>query len=251
MQKFAEMNVAKPAIAAAVVVIVAGVGMLLPPPSASAPAQPGSSPTAARVGLASDSHNARLTVTENGIRFSFLAPRSAGWERHNGSSAGKPHGRPMSLNKSVVGPQDAEAIIYWTGYPRGDHADPCARVLSPRVGRSAADLAAAVSRAPGTKLVKGPSDVSVGGRPAKHVVLTVRENVGCDPGFFYTWRPFRLGAFWHTTDVGDTIRVWIVAVGGKRLFIAAATKARGLEKEIQQIVESIRFASHERVPPRS
>ena len=44
-----------------------------------------------------------------------------------------------------------------------------------------------------------------------------------------------------TTDVGDTIRVWIVAVGGKRLFIAAATKAGGLEKEIQQIVESIRF----------
>ena len=48
MQKFAEMNVAKLAIAAAVVVIVGGVGMLLPPPSASAPAQPGSSPTSAR-----------------------------------------------------------------------------------------------------------------------------------------------------------------------------------------------------------
>ena len=100
-----------------------------------------------------------------------------------------------------------------------------------------------MSRAPGTKLVKGPSDVSVGGRPAKHVVLTVRENVGCDPGFFYTWRPQRLGAFWLTTGVGDTIRVWIVVVNGKRLFLAAATKAGGLEKEIQQIVESIRFAS--------
>ena len=147
----------------------------------------------------------------------------------------------MSLNKSAVGPQDAEAIIYWTGYPRGDHADPCARVLSPRVGGSAADLAAAVSRAPGTTLVKGPSDVSLGGYPAKHVVLKVRENAGCDPGFFYSWRPFNLGAFWLTTDVGDKIRVWIIPVNGKRLFIAAATKAGGLEKEIQQIVESIRF----------
>jgi hypothetical protein len=235
MRRFAEMNVAKLASAAAVVVIVGGVGMLLPSPSASAPAQPGSSPTAASVGLASDSHNARLTVTENGIRFSFLARRSAGWERHGARK------RPMSLNKSVVGPQDAEAIIYWTSYPRGDHADPCARVLSPRPGRSAADLAAAVSKAPGTKLVQGPSDVTLGGRPAKHVVLTVRANVGCDPGFFYTWRPQRLGAFWQTTDVGDTIRVWIVAVGGKRLFIAAATKAGGIEKEVQQIVASIRF----------
>jgi hypothetical protein len=73
-------------------------------------------------------------------------------------------------------------------------------------------------------------------------VLTVRERVGCDPGFFYTWRTGWGGAFWRTTDVGDMIRVWIVAVGGKRLFIAAATKAGGLEKEIQQIVASIRFA---------
>ncbi len=42
--------------------------------------------------------------------------------------------------------------------------------------------------------------------------------------------------------MGDTIRIWIVAVGGKRLFIAAATKGGVLNKEIQQIVESIRFA---------
>ena len=227
---------------AAAMVAVVGITLLSPSSSPSATTQPGFSPTAASVSLASDWHDARQTVTENGIRFSFMARRSAGWERHGGSSAGKPGGRPMSLNKSAGGPQDAEAIIYWTGYPRGDYADPCARVLSPRVGRSAADLAAAVSRAPGTKLVKGPSDVSLGGHPAKHVVLTVRERVGCDPGFFYTWRTGWGGAFWRTTDVGDKIRVWIVAVGGKRLFIAAATKAGGLEKEIQRIVESIRFA---------
>ena len=148
----------------------------------------------------------------------------------------------MSLNRSVWGPQGAEAIIYWTTFPHGDYADPCARVLSPSVGRSAADLAAAVSTAPGTKLVKGPSDVTVGRRPAKHVVLTVRKKVGCDPGFFYTWQTGWGGAFWRTTDMGDTIRIWIVAVGGKRLFIAAATKGGVLNKEIQQIVESIRFA---------
>ena len=148
----------------------------------------------------------------------------------------------MSLNRSVWGPQGAEAIIYWTTFPHGEYADPCARVLSPRVGRSAADLATAVSTAPGTKLVKGPSDVTVGGRPAKHVVLVVRKKVGCDPGFFYTWRTGWGGAFWRTTDMGDTIRIWTVAVDGKRLFIAAATKGGVLNKEIQQIVESIRFA---------
>ena len=78
------------------------------------------------------------------------------------------------------------------------------------------------------------------------MVLTVRKNVGCDPGFFYTWRAVSGGTLWLTTDVGDTIRVWIVPVGGMRLFIAAATNDQAtssLEKEIQQIVESIRFAS--------
>ena len=109
------------------------------------------------------------------------------------------------------------------------------------VGRSAAALAAAVSTAPGTKLVKGSSDVSLGGHHATHIVLTVRESVGCDPGFFYTWRDVYGGPLWPMTKASDTIRVWIVALNGTRLFIAAATKAGGLEKDIQQIVQSIRF----------
>ena len=204
---------------------------------------------------------ARLVLTEAGVRFSLRVPR-AGWEQMNSIPTKKSRrapgccpgrGRPISLNKSIVGPQDAEAIIYWTSFPHGDYADPCARELARTVGRSAANLAAAVSTAPGVELVrrspyggqKAPSDVTLGGHPAKHVVLTVRENVGCDPGFFYTWRDGPGGAFWRTTDVGDRIRVWIVAVGGTRLFIAAATNEQanlGLTREVTQIVESIRFA---------
>ena len=116
-----------------------------------------------------------------------------------------PSDREVSLERRsrstspAKGPQGAEAIIYWTSFPDGDHADPCALELAPSVGPSAADLAAAVSTAPGTKLVKGPSNVTLGGHPAKHVVLTVREYVGCDPGFFYTWREVFGGAFWRTT----------------------------------------------------
>jgi hypothetical protein len=167
-----------------------------------------------------------------------------GWERFSSISTDKSAGGPISLNKSIVGPQDAEAIIYWTSFPDGDYADPCARLLARSVGPSAADLVAAVSRAPGTKLVKGPSDVTLGGHPAKHVVLTVRKKVGCDPGFFYTWRDVVGGALWPTTAAGDTIRVWIVNVDGTRLFIEAATTQQAnsrLKKEVQQIVGSIRF----------
>jgi hypothetical protein len=216
-------NVVK-ATAAATAVTVAGIALLSPSPSRSATAQ----------------KPWRQPLSENGVRFSFEVP--SGWERHTIVSGKKPRG-PISLNKSVVGPQDAEAIIYWTSFPEGDYAEPCSRLLGRSVGPSAADLAAAVARAPGMKLVSGPSDVRLGGRPAKYVVGTVRKKVGCDPGFFYSWREAPGGAFWVRTDAGSTIRVWIVAVGRTRIFIEAATRAQGnfFAEEIKQIVESIRF----------
>jgi Protein kinase domain len=199
--------------------------------TAEPPAEPASDGSPAPVGLVAPGSRHALTV--DGVPFSFRVP-TPGWERFGS----------ISINKSTVGPQGAEAIIFWTSFPDGEYADPCANLLSPRVGRSAADLAAAVSTVPGTKLVRGPSDVTVGGRAAKHVVLTVRENVGCDPGFFYTWEDLEVGALWPETRPGDTIRVWIVDVDGTRLFIEAETTGQAgsdLEQEVQQIVESIRF----------
>jgi hypothetical protein len=250
MWRFANMNnIAKVAITAtAAMLAVVGITLVSPSFSPSATTQPGSLPTAASVGVASDSHGARQTVTEQGVRFSFKVPTKAPgeqswWERFGVATGKYPRG-PISLNKSIVGPQGAEAIIYWTSFPDGDYADPCARLLASSIGGSAADLAAAVSTAPGTTLVKGPSDFTLGGRPAKHVVLIIRRNVGCDPGFFYSWKDEFGGALWTTTAVGDTIRVWIIAVDGTRLFIAAATSEDAtarLKREVKQIVESIRF----------
>ena len=229
MRTFAKMsNVARVAIAANAVVVVAVVGIALLSPSSSPAAmaqQPG-----------------RQKVTENGVRFSFKVP--SGWERFTIASGKNPRG-PISLNRSIVGPQGAEVIIYWTSFPDGDYADPCARVLNRPIGRSATALAAAVATAPGTELVKRPSDVTLGGHPAKYVALKVRKNVGCDPGFFYSWDNYpQGGAFWHM-HAGDAMQVWLVDVDGTRLFIAAAV-AKGwltasLKKEIRQIVESLRI----------
>ncbi len=76
------------------------------------------------------------------------------------------------------------------------------------------------------------------------MVLTVREDNGCNPGFFRT-SPGDMGsAPWAITDVGATIRVWIVDLDGTRLFIAGETTtgaAPELDEEIRQIVGSIRF----------
>jgi hypothetical protein len=223
---------------AGLVVAVVGITRLSPSSSQGTTAQSGSSPPGA-----SSAPVGRQTVIERGIRFSFRVSTGS-WGSFPSISTDKSPGGPISLNKSVAVSQGAEAIIYWTSFPDGDYADPCTRLLGRAVGSSAADLAAAVSTASGTKLVKGPSDVSIGGRPAKHVVLTVRKNVGCDPGFFYAWRDVHGGALWPRTAAGDTIRVWIIAVDGTRLFIASATNEQAtarLKREVKQIVESIRF----------
>ena len=135
-------------------------------------------------------------------------------------------------------------MIFWTSFPIAEHAEPCARLSSLPVAASVDDVAFAVSTAPGIELVSGPSDVTVGGRAAQHVVLVVLKDLGCDPGYFFTWRDRTTGALWPSTNVGDTIRVWIVKVRGTILFIEAETTTQAsaqLESEIEQIVGSIRF----------
>jgi hypothetical protein len=180
----------------------------------------------------------RNTRVVEGVEFSFTVP-DTGWERFG----------TTSINKSIVGPQGAEAIIFWTTFPDGDDtrpddANPCENLLDTPPGPTAADLAAAVSTAPGIQLITGPSDVTVGGLPAKYVSLEVREDAGCDPGYFFTWQAMWWGAHWPETGVDDTIRVWIVDVGGTRLFFEAITTEDaddGLFREIEPIIESIRF----------
>jgi hypothetical protein len=212
----------------------------------------------------------RVSRTVEGVRFSFTVPRPMstkfgprGWE--NGplyrvvpNDADSIRSRNLYISKSIERGQAAEAVIFWTGLRDRTQAAPCAKLLGPAVKASTAEIASAVARAPGTKLIEGPTRVTVGGRPARHVVLTVQKDRGCDPGYFFTWRPNKLsemwGAFWPWTDVGDTIRVWIVDVGATRLFIQAETKQPSdgahpairaefekIEQEIAKIVESIRF----------
>ena len=206
-----------------------------------------------------------VTRTVEGVRFSFTVPPGTnctgdlvyckGWE--NGPYLPDGGSGNLFISKSVVAPQGAEAVIFWAGFRDRTHVAACGKLLGRFAGGSMTDVAAAVARAPGTKLVAGPRRVILGGRPAMQVVLTVRRDAGCDPGYFFTWRdPLCLGACWLGTDVGDTIRVWVVAVRGRLLFLEAETKpsggrftpmmmsraeAQALEQEIAKIIRSIRF----------
>jgi hypothetical protein len=208
----------------------------------------------------------RVTRTVDGIRFSFRVPGNVGdarWENgpieRTGDTADRWASPNFLINRSTVGGQAGEAVVFWTVFPDGGQAAPCTKLLS-TAGRSTADLAAAVARAPGTQIVKGPRRATLGGRQAQHVVVIIRRDLGCDPGYFFTWRDQWWGAFWPGTYAGDVISMWIVGVDGTRLVIEAETKrprsqyppAAGgprvtradvlkVEREIARIVESIRF----------
>ena len=153
---------------------------------------------------------------------------------------------PNYITRDSRGSDGAEALIHWTNVDGGGPilGEPCHYLRTQRAGPSAADLAAVVAAAPGTDLIRGPSEATLGGLAAQHVTLTVRDDLGCDPGFFFTYPTVYGGASWRETVPGDTIRVWIIDVAGDLLFITGETHANasaGLEKDVDEIIQSIRF----------
>jgi hypothetical protein len=244
---FADMNTfARLGLVAAAVVGLALIGMNLIPaiggvggPSASSSSTPSPTPQATpssttRVSLP-DSGNleiGRNTVSVDGAKLSFEVADSS-WEAY----------RRILIAKSEVGPQGAEAIVYWTPFPEGTQVVACGPWSNAPLA-TVDQLVNAVITAPGIEVVEGPSDIRVGARPAKFLTVRVRENLGCDPGYFFNWRAQGGGALWQMTQVGDTLRVLILDVDGTPFFIVGQTNAdasRWLDAEVEQIMDSIRF----------
>jgi hypothetical protein len=244
VRRIADMNTyAKLAIATAAVVVVGIVGINLLPAGgrvgADGPAvSPSPSPTPAAEfpppgPLAAGTHRAVLDTVP--LSFSI---RSSGW------TSSEPF-----IVKGQDGQPDAFSLMLWESAPENVYADPCAHTpMSPAPSATAADLATAVSAIPGTDVVLGPSSVDVGGRPAQHVVLRIREDLGCDPKTAYLWYDEKTGGAtggWRwAAELGATITVWIVDVDGKRVWIDGESyKGAGpeVEQEMQQIVDSIQF----------
>jgi hypothetical protein len=259
--RIADMNTyAKLGIAAAAVVVVAVVGINLLPgsggiggggpvasPSVAPSPAPASSPTpqpSPSAPAAIFPPTGKLAVGTrhqiNGVvPYSFTVPTSD-WVS-NGE---------WGIDKGTMNPDGAGFILWPDGAPVGVYADPCAHVQAPPIGAEAAKLAAAVAALPGTDLVSGPSDVKVGGYPAKLVVITFPDDADCNADGklgddeFYLWYAAIQGNARWASELGSTMRVWIVDVGGKIVWIDGETfKGAGSEpgKAIQQIVDSIQF----------
>ena len=250
--RLSDMNTfAKLALGAAAVVVVAFVGINLLPraggvggPASTASPTPSPAPTlepttspepaAAFPPVGELAAGTPYAMTLAGKAFSLSFPTS-GWVS-NGS---------WGIDKGYLDPAGG-SFIFWSRTPDGVFSDPCGHVESPFVDRSVAALAAALTTIPGTDLVSGPTDMTVGGYPAKHVVLTIREDLACGVGSdagMHIWYDDVHGARWPDQK-GATLSVWITDVDGATVWIDGQTfKGAGPEaaQEMQQIIDSIQF----------
>ena len=246
---------AKFAIAAAAVVAIAIVGINLLPrtggdvgvaatasPSATPSPSPLSAPSASISFLpAGELAPGRHTLLEDSIVFSIQVPD--GWHTSGfpclGGGCASPKGGWLQRGADDSTEPDAVWMPIWS--VDNVASDPCAHTAAP-VATSAAALAAAVASLPGTDAISAPTDVVVGGRPAKHVVIKVRADIECAPRQFQMWADH--GIFRWASALGQTNRVWIIDVHGQRVWIEAETyegATPALETEIQGMIDSIRF----------
>jgi hypothetical protein len=251
-RRIADMNtIAKLAIAAAAVVVVAVIGINLLPASGRVGGGPAVSPSPSVTPVPSQSPRAatafpnsgelaigRHSMIREGVAFSINVA-APGWVSQQG----------FEFIKGPEGAPDGASFIFWAPTPVNVYADPCAhKPLTPAAGPGIASLASAVSSIPGTKLVSGPSDVTVGGHPATRTVITIPEDVDCaaGPGGFLLWYDPRMavGTGRWPTVLPSTMSVWIVDVDGKIVWIDGETykgSSPTLLREMQQMIDSIAF----------
>ncbi len=200
--------------------------------------------------------DAQIVLRADDLAFRIVIP-APGWELKPG----------VALTKSTVGPQSAEAIIYWSRFPDGRSMTWCSEAIwggelsgllptDVPHEQSFARLTSAIAHLPGTEVVEAPTVSVVGGYPTYQVSVRITDDVGCDPGYFYGWQPWRGGAIWDTADEGDTIRVWFIdrgegggssgSAGQDVLFIASVTTpdaGTAVKSEISQVIGSLQFDS--------
>ncbi len=223
-----------------------------PSPSPSPRPSPSPSPSPSPTPMAWD--YPRSTDLEPGTRYRWvvdgvplsLAVPAAGW-----STKGTPWGT-MSKD-AAAGPEGSATgswLLVWD--VENVNTSPCSTAaLDPMPGPSAADLAAAVASIPGIEMIMGPTDVTVGGRPAIHLTIALPDDLGCDPQSFELWYSTGhpscdgTGECWRwASEPGQTIDIWIIEADGGRIFFEAETykaSSPDLGGEIQQIVDSIQF----------
>lgn len=147
-----------------------------------------------------------------------------------------------TLTKGVPPASDSAVIRF--SEPIGVYPDPCGHELVNVIGPAVSDLATAMTRIPGTDVV-GPTSVGLRWSTARHLAMTIQDDIKCDVESFYMWTD-GLGDVRTPTAAGSTIRVWIFNPNNREVFgrhVVEAETFQGatpaLMDEVERIVRSI------------
>jgi hypothetical protein len=166
-----------------------------------------------------------------------FTPPADGWMHHPAGNIGK---------------RDRNPLIGWWEV-RNLTVDPCRRTsmgeLDPPVGPSADDLASALVAQAGENASE-PTDVTVGGYPAKRLELSLPADLewgSCEGAHFTRWIDTDKSGGGNNLGPGQLNIVYVVGVDGARLLLDTVylpdTSAQDLA-EAEQIIASMRFEPH-------
>jgi hypothetical protein len=183
----------------------------------------------------------RHDFSEDGVGFS-MEISAPGWA----SSGPQSQAEGGNLTKGLPTNETASWLVIW-GID-GTFSDPCGGRPGPVAGPSTADLASAVAAIPGIEATT-PTDVTVDGKPANYLTVTIPKGIGCDPSEFMLWyNEVRCGSFdpcgRYASALNSIVRIWIVDVDGTRVWLEAETYAGAgpaLDAEIKGMIDSIEF----------
>jgi hypothetical protein len=140
---------------------------------------------------------------------------------------------------------DHAGFIVWEDDPDGVFSDPCSQTKAPKTGPTAADMANAIAGMPSIELVSGPEAFTIGGKPAQMVVVKMPDPLPCRNDQFYLWYDTTISQnARYASAAGNTVRVWIIEVDGKRIQLDGEYEAgapAAIDAELWAIVNSIQF----------
>ena len=137
-------------------------------------------------------------------------------------------------------------LRFWN--PDEVYADPCQHGSIVPGGASAAGLAIAMAKIPGTRVTVS-WDTRIDRYPAKYLEMTVSNDGGCIPHDTYLWRDSNAvdqDAIRRPRLADSLISVWVVDIKGRRLVIdtdVAYSPVRRANEVVHELVESVRFVS--------
>jgi hypothetical protein len=220
--------------AAVIAVVVAGVSFIPRDPGTAAPgavtAPPIASPSPAP---SPEVRVVRMTVagTEEGdaaVRLTAALP--AGWATNSDYAANVAGGPPAGA-------------AFFLSVVDNTFSDPCLHVpRSPAVDGTVAAWLAAIGEIPNIEASE-PVRTTIAGYEADLIEITIPASLPCTPDRFYLWQDSPEN-YWWVGAPGETIRVWILEVGGQPVAIAGRTfpdTTTALDAELLDVLASIVF----------